>query len=545
MDFRKQPNWLIVPCTMVLCGAAFAQPPKAANPAAASGPAAGPKVPAALEAGTPKVAIPTAPSAVVKLSEEPLKLPDIGLTVQFPEDFLANTTQMAQMMAAQISPADGSWVINISTPRTTAETPDSVTKADSVLAQLRKVITGKSRNAEGSKSAVGVIDPANFAATEPDTKPTRKPSFYISGLKRPGDRFYALLPANFGNTNVIKGVAVFQPLPDQFAFFELTCTDKQFEVARPIFELIIASSVFEDPTARASARRDAVAAGQRLLSRFTAADLEAALPPTEQTYRLHRPAASGDPGDSEELGFRSVRFWKGKKNEIDPSQPVRGDNPDGFLLTIDARLFNKLAPGSNRFQIIDTQARYFMTLDRTEELWSVRTSVRDGLGQPTAGPAPKDKPAGKAAAKGTRTVNEVGARSGVSASVSVTQSGLPAKSIEPSIAGEGYLSQLESYLLPRMLVLSGLEIETGFYTYRSDSESIALRRDSGTRDPAQGGAWTVSTRFREGDLPQVSLFRDNGDLIKATLPDGRLWEAATAQQLISLYKKKNLPYSDN
>ena len=453
---------------------------------------------------------------------------------------------MAQMMAAQISPKDGSWVINISTPRTTAETPDCITKADSVLAQLRKVITGKARNAEGGKSAVGVIDPSNFAATEPDAKPTRKPSFFISGLKRPGDRFYALLPANFGNANVIKGVAVFQPLPDQFAFFELTCTDKQFEAARPIFELIIASSVFEDPAARASARRDAVAAGQRLLAKFTAADLEAALPPTEQTYRLHRPVSSGDPGDSEELGFRSVRFWKGKKNELDPAQPVRGDNPDGFLLTIEARLFNKLTPGSNRYQIVDTQARYFMTLDRSEELWSVRTSVREGGGQPTAGSAPKDKPAGKAAsaAKAARTVNEVGARSGVSASISVTQSGLPAKSIEPSISGDGYLSQLESFLLPRMLVLSGLEIETGFYTYRSDSESIALRRDSATRDPAQAGAWTVATRFREGDLPQVSLFRDNGDLITATLPDGRLWEAATAQQLISLYKKKNLPFSD-
>ena len=527
---------------MVLCGVAFAQPPKTAQPAPSASPPAAPAATAA-ESGTPRIVLPGSSGSVVKLSDEPLKLPDIGLTVQFPEDFVATSTQMAQMMAAQISPKDGSWVINISTPRTTADTPDCITKADSILAQLRKVITGKARNVEGGTTAVAVIEPLNFAATEPDSKPTRKPSFYISGLKRPGDRFYALLPANFGNTNVIKGVAVFQPLPEQFAFFELTCSDKQFEAARPIFELIIASSVFEDPSARANARRDAVAAGQILLARFTSTELEAAIPPTEQTFRLHRPAPSGDPNDSEELGFRSVRFWKGKKNELDPTQPIRGDNPDGFLLTIEARLFNKLTPGSNRFQIVDTQARYFMTLDRTEELWSVRTSVREGGGQPTASPFPKDKPAGKAAAT-ARIVSEVGARNGISVSIAVTQSSLPAKSIEPSIAGEGYLSQLESFLLPRMLVLSGLEIETGFYTYRSDSESIALRRDSATRDPAQAGAWTVSTRFREGDLPQISLFRDNGDLIRATLPDGRLWEPASAKQLISLYKKKNLPFSD-
>jgi hypothetical protein len=474
-----------------------------------------------------------ATTAVTKLAEEPLRMPEVGLTVYYPADFLASTTQLSQMVAGQIAPKDRSWVINISTPRTTTETPDPVSKADAILASISRTVINKPLKSGPDKSGVLVFEPESFEITPPGERPTRKATYLITGLETPGDRFYALLPTAFGNKFGIRGVTVHQPRPDQFVVFELSCDDQQLETAKSIYELIIATAVFEDPAKLAASRRDAVAAGQQLLRRFGPEELFAALPAEQQTFRLYRPGATGDAGEDEELGFRTVRFSRAKRSAMNPNQAPRGEDPEGILLNIQARLFSKLAPGSERYQLVDTIATYFMTPDRSDELWSVRTSIRDS-GQSTPG-VPARKP---------RTLTEVGARTGTSISVSVTETGQPAKAITPTIGGDGYLSQLEMYLLPRMLVRSQLEIETGFYTYRSESESIALRRDGALRDPAQAGAWTVTTRFREGDNPQTAIYRDNGDLLSAALPDGRIWQAASMDQLITLYKKKNLPISD-
>jgi len=139
-----------------------------------------------------------------------------------------------------------------------------------------------------------------------------------------------------------------------------------------------------------------------------------------------------------------------------------------------------------------------------------------------------------------RTLTEVGARRGDSMSISLVETGKPARNVSPTIGGRGYISQFEAYLLPRLLVRSAVELEIGTYAYRSENESISLRRDVVRKDLASG-AWTVATRFRESDQPQTSIFRDNGELVRTLLPDGRVWEPTDLKTVMAMWTRKGLP----
>lgn len=524
--------------------------PRPGSPSAPASPSAPglpspPSAPAAPAGSTSPSAAPisaTTPVAV-KLAAEPLRLPDVGLTVQYPEDAMVTTTQLAQQLAAQIVAKDQRWSILISTPRTSGEQIGVVQKSDLMYKDLLRAVMGMRK--EGQKRVVNtmvtLLEPTNVKPGDP--LPKRDPGLVIPGSPTPGDRFYAMVPTTDNNAFAIRGVAVFKPLPDQFVVFELTCGDAVFAEVKPLFELVVASSVFADPGKLAAARRDAVAAGKRLTANYNAAALMAVLPEGEQVFRLHTPAKTGAPEDSQEHGFRTMRFWRGKKSEVNPGEGARGDDPEGILLEIRAQLFNKVGssigdgkPAGERYQVIDTQARYFMLADRQEEVWTLRTGIREMI----VGAIPGS---GAKASKGGRTVTEVGARTGQSMSVALNETGRPSKTIQPTIAGEGYMSQLEMFLLPRLLIRTGMEVEVGYYTYRSDSESITLRRELAQRDPAHANAWLVTSILREGDTPQASIYKDDGDLLRTALPDGKVWERSSIEQLQGLYKKKNLVFS--
>ena len=492
----------------------------------------------------------------LRMRVEPLLLPDVGLTAQVPESFTVLTTQLAQMMAAQIAPADGSWVINISTPRTTDELASVTRKIDALVAELQGTVTNRDLKNRTSQSAVMIMEPVGYtkaAAGAPD----RPGNFRTPGIAGSGERVIAMIPSLVENLSIVKVLTLFQPQRDRFVLFELTCTDKQVAAARPVFDMVVASSVIADAEKTAAGRRDAVSAGKQLTSRFTGESLLAALPDGERIYRLYRPAASGEQADAEELGFRTIKAWKGRLGELraatsvsgqaaeNSALPTRaGDAQEGLLLTVKARLFDRPVPGSARYRLVDTVAGYFLTLDRAEEVWTVRTAVREApeLAAQTGAPnANQGQPAKSARPAAARTLTEVGARSGDSVSISVSESGKSPRAILPTIAGDGYLSQLEMFLIPRLLIKAEFEVETGFYTYRSDSESIALRRDSAERSDA--GAWVVRTRIREGDEPQVGTYRDDGELVRTVLPGGVISESTTIAQLVSLYKAKGLPLS--
>ncbi len=442
------------------------------------------------------------------------------MTLHLPEGVLAERAQMAGVVSLQIRPELGKWTIRISTPRTSnprSTVKDAMDKAVTDIAGNNTVRDATSGKALGSDIQ--------------QLKPATGQSRAIKAGTLDGERVVLSLPATGAaakdGDRMIQGLAFFKPAADQFVIFELVGPQKELTEAGAIFEGLITSATFRDVAEINTERQKIVLAGDRMVSSISATDMDAAVADGPKWYRLYKPAASSADSDAEEMGYRSVKFWKGRRSELEGQGRDRGDtpdNPEGYLAEVSARLITRTNSGTAAaaaYSIVDTTARYFMTPDRQEESWTVTTALRDSR------------------TSKVRTLGETGARRGASMTVQITEPGKPPRSMQPTVAPQAYLTQVETHLLPRILQRSGAETELGFYAYRSDSYSVTLRRDLTQRE--LGGAWTQTTTFREGDEPQKSVFRDDGELIRTVLPDGRMWTATTPQELKKLWERKGLP----
>lgn len=345
----------------------------------------------------------------------------------------------------------------------------------------------------------------------------------VGNLERPGARLYVALTTP-DRRAVVEGYTVLQPLPTAFVIFQLIVEQEKFSAARRAYELSIASSTFEDPTTTASARGRALAAGRELLQTLTPEAIDRALPAERTWFRLFRPAGTGDPSDDAELGYRAVRIWKGRKAELNgPSGrelPPTPDNPEGYLSEVLARV---LITDAGHRVVVDSRALAFMTLDRSSEAWTVSTAIQD----------PRQRRPSIYA--------ETGARDARGISVSITEPGGLPRVIRPFLDGDVYLNQVETHLLPRLLLNAGAEREYAFFAYRSQGESVSLRRDLIRRDPDAPTGWLIRTRFGEEGEPQRTLFGADGTPIRTDLPDGTVWEPVTFDRLMAIWKGKDLP----
>lgn len=457
-----------------------------------TGQAPAPKQPAADRPAS----IPTA------LSEEPFRLESVGLLMRLPADATAQAIRLGNQTSVQITPADKAWAINIQTPKTGDPAATAAVAAERTIKQF-------------------LDQPATSAKHPPRPELlTRNSNLVIPGSPTPAERFYLGWTRPDGEREV-RGYTVFKPYADQFVVFEFVAPEASWAKSRPIYELTVATVSFEDPSATESSRRAAVAAGRALIDQFTPELYLKSLPGQQQWFRLCKPAPTGAPADAEELGYRSVRFWRGRLKDI-PGLAGGSDNPEGILVEVAARVLDRQG-ASKSIRTIDTIGTYFMTLDRREEAWSVRTAVRDPRSREPA------------------IWTETGFRRDKDIQVAITQSGQPARNVSPVIQGDTFLTQVEVFLLPRLVIPLKVEADLGFYTYRTDSESFTLRRETVRRDAAAGGAWTIVTLFRDQTDPQTSIYRDTGDLVRTTTPDGKLWEPISPEELMRLWRSKNLP----
>lgn len=455
--------------------------------------------------GTPAAKPPTIGTA---LSETPFRLDSIGLVMRLPAGSSGQAIKLGTQAVVQVAPEDKSWSINIQTPRTADPAATVTDAADRTIKQFTEIAPVKDlKTGETIASRVKLE--------------SRTSALRIPGSKEPAERFYLWVPRPDGS-RLLQGYTIFKPAPEQFVVFELIVAEEHAAKARALYELTVATASFEDASAAETSRRTAVLAGISLLERLTPEDYAKAMHSETRWFRLYKPAASGASADAEEIGYRSVRFWKGRMTDIPGLRGGEDDNAEGILVEVQARLLDR-HPLNGTVRTIDTVGTYFQTLDRSREAWSVRNAVRD--------------PRGKAPMLWTET----GIRKDRETQVAVSQSGQAAKNIHPVIQGEGYLTQVEVFLLPRLLVQLGVEAELGFYAYRSDSETYALRRETLSKDASAGGAWTLQTRFREEAEPQRSVHSQNGDMVRATTPDGKVWEPMAADDLMKLWKSKNLP----
>jgi hypothetical protein len=141
----------------------------------------------------------------------------------------------------------------------------------------------------------------------------------------------------------------------------------------------------------------------------------------------------------------------------------------------------------------------------------------------------------------TDTVTEIGARTGKSLVVTIEGTGLPQRTVKPVFQGDGYISRVEAWLLPQLLVKSRVTSDFAFYSYQSEAGSVCLRRDTLEQPIDKPDCWKLTSKLSDDKKPQVSYYNGKGELIRTELPDGSIWEPISFPRLVQLWQGKNLP----
>ncbi|MBY0312159.1 MAG: hypothetical protein K2W85_08825 [Phycisphaerales bacterium] len=446
---------------------------------------------------------PTAPNAATL--SEPFRMDSVGLSIRFPEGCQVSSNRIGGRATAQIRPADGTWNMNIQTPVSSKD--DGTVKE--ALDKTISLIQG----------SFGVVDQDQKNVLDTQAQILDR----TDDLKLPGGnaaRVYVSIPRG-DKSRLVKGYTIFRPQSKQYVVFEFVCHEPDFDKLRSTYETIVGTALFENAQDVMLARGATVKAGASVLAEISEQDYDAVLNDKEVWYRWYAPSETGASMDAQELGYRGVRTWRGKRGEISPSKAksawTKADLQEGYLAQVRARvLMDKGA--------VDTVALYFMTPDRQEECWTITTSVKDDRGNEVG------------------MASETGARIKDDMTIVATASGKPALTVKPPIMGEGYISQFETVVMPRLLVRKRLATDLGFYCYQRNpgdaGGTIAFRRDTLKQ---QGKIWTVQTSFREEAKPQSSTYTETGELLNTTLGDGSVWEPMELTSLKRLWQNKGLP----
>ncbi|MBX3316862.1 MAG: hypothetical protein KF902_08390 [Phycisphaeraceae bacterium] len=452
---------------------------------------------------TPSSSIQARPMATVEFAESPYRIESIGLSMQLPAGSTTQLTRDGSKVTARVLAPDQTWIINIESRETTSQRPLST-----VVDAIRDQILG----------SVGVLNSDGTVARTMGRVIDRQQGLSLKG--GPAERVYVQVPGPSGPASV-KGYTVFNPEPERYITFELLTPEPAFAQVRPLYETVIATVAFEDPSRLSAARQAAVAMGVQLMSQMSLDDYRAVIerysPKGKQRWdRLFAPSSVGS--DDQELGYKRITAWVGQRGELDSSREKArwrsADRQSGYLLKLEARVLD----GSG---IYDTVSMFFLSEDRTSEAWLIRSSRREG---------------GVVA-----TWTETGAREGSSMTVRIDPPDGQSQTIKPSIEGEGYLSRLEAVLLPDLLMSKRIPAEYGFYTYQSESGSIRLRRDVLEQPEDRSGLWVLTTRLNDDSPAQVTSMNERGDLIRSMLSEGRVWEPTQLDRLVSLWRRAGLP----
>jgi hypothetical protein len=466
----------------------------------------------------------SATAGAVELSGDLFRVDSAGMHLYLPAGAIAQTTRAGDNTSIQILPSgpNPTWLVNLNTPQSSNPEQTPLTIAEEVLNQLLASVGVMDRKVGRD----GILQERLVSTRGEVIQPARALELAGADLRerRPAARFYVRLPRGQGAAAVVRGYTIFQVAPGRFVTFDLVTTAPEFAASRRFYETMVGTVRFQDTLAAATNRGEAITAASELLARLSPSDYEAAMAKLQdQWYRLARQPAGTSDGEAHEIAYRRVRAWKGRRGELDTRRPqskwAAGDRQEGYLVRIDARF---LQDG----RIVDSVGVYFMSPDRREEAWSLQVAIRDPS---------RSNPA---------TWMETGARSGSSMSITVTGSAQENLGATPHIPDQAYITQVEGFLLPYLLMQVEAPGDYGFYIYQSETNNVRLRRDELIRRPAsgpRGEAWTLTTRHNEDREPQTSIYNEAGQLLHTSLPDATLWTPTTLRRLADLWRSKGLP----
>lgn len=432
-----------------------------------------------------------APEGTLELARDPVRIRSLGMTLNLPRGVKAETVRYADSVSTAIKLPDDLGLLLIKEQRTTNEGLD----ARGVVRAVRDRFVNENNYelvGEQPDLRVGLWDAHRV---------------YLRSPMGPSGRAY-------------RGVTVFAHKERSFLVFDLSLSGEEgrFDRARRLYETIVATMNLEEMSSESVQRSAALRATQAVLSRLTLEDYDAVMTgrSTDHWERLHTPAGTGDPMDDTEHGYRRIRSWSGYKGELTKKDRASFDEEDrelGYLIQIDAMILE-------RDLRIDSRALFFMSLDASEETWTIRMALtRDDQ----------------------RTVSTVtGARRGSDLMVTTTQGRNPPTVTRPEVPEEGYIPQFLTYHLGRIFAHKGLVGEFASYAYNSTSDTVALRWDSVARDTDEG-VWRVTTKKTPEAPPSTALLDESARLVRVTLANGRVWEPIELETLIDLWKRKGLP----
>jgi hypothetical protein len=433
--------------------------------------------------------------APVELENDPIRIDALNLSISLPKGAVAETTRFGTNATMGIGLPDQAGVMIIKEQKTSNPDLTIAQVSDNIIKQLTRF----------ANSSTGAIL-------------ARDPNLVINNLWS-GERFYVKIPGLNGKPDTVRGMTIFQSQPQKFIIFDLTSTYDNFDKARLYYETSIGSMDLGNPTEDDVRRAVAIKSMLAFLDQRSIEDYQDAMTGKKDRWeRLYKPAESGDEMDAEEFGYRRIRSWGGFKGEL-TDKPRKSWNDDdrtlGYFVQIDAMAIE------NDFRV-DTKATFYMSEDTNDESWTIKMSLRrDGQ---------------------QRTSTITGARSGTSMAIMLDESdALGATKSHPLIEGEGYISQVQTYLIGSMLANHADPGQYASYAYNSAQGKITLRWDVVERPEETPGLTIVTTKVSNNTPPTVTRYNERGDLMRVRLSNGRIWEPIELNRLIKLWKKKGLP----
>jgi hypothetical protein len=443
------------------------------------------------------------PAIPVLLGDEAFQIPNLGLSVFLPEDSLVDVSRMeGGRTTVVISPQgkDRSFVFQIIQSVSSDHALEPGEALGNIVEQRRAMHTGQ--DARGRKvTTVRVFDPDD--------------SLLLG--EHPAHRAYLDVPPD--PDAPVTGYTLVKTGPGQFVIFQMDCPVPLFPRVRNLYEMMVASAQFRTSDEVGSERAAALLAGQALMGGFNTADYEAALDSEPAYYRLYRPSADGSA--EEEIGYQRIFIHAGRAGELDLSKPestwTSADKQPGFIARVEARA---LALGT----LVDSVSTFFLSADRATELWTITMEVR------------KDTASERWVETGIRRDDRL--------TVKTTRSGEEPTNAEWSPLPKGYISRVETYLIPRLVARAEMPGIYGFYAYDSNLAKMSLRRDAFTAADAAtgaGAAVTITTLLSENSRPITTHTDGRGRILRRLMPDGQVMTPATQAELKQIWAGKALP----
>ncbi len=475
----------------------------------------------------------------VEFDPVPLKVESMGLTMLLPTGATSQAASVGTLATVRIQPApetgqktgESTWVMDIQTIGELAPDPAAAGKAGAAVEPLSNTVMAE-RSIKEVLKTYGKLDAKGNVLESQARLLFREQNLKIkrgdAGQALSAERFYMSFPQ--GDARVVRGSTFCQVAPGRFATFNLFVKEQDFTKVRPIYEAMVASASLNDPAEAGIARAALVEAGKSVLAGLNEADYRAVIEARGERWdRLFKLPTSGDDALAVERGYRRTRAWIGRKGELDPSRDQakwkKSEETEGYLISYEYRLLMdpENPPADGKWSMSDGTALYFVSLDGRDEMWVIRQTER----------GPNSRPG---------TSKETGARADANKmQVTIEGPNVSPTIIKPLFNAEGYISQVQTFLLPQLLVRAAAPADYGFYYYQSATQKVQLRTDSLRRPADRPALWELSVHLTEDSPPIRMILNDKGEILRSELSEGWTWEPTTKEKLVSLWQRKGLP----